>query len=228
HGAQARRRYRLRRRLRRSRRAAVLQELLRRRSEFGARLRFALSGSARFRPVSGGDRRQQAGDGDRRIVVPGAGGVGFRRQASRYFRRRGAGLFRGGQHRSRRRQGVGRRVVQLVLADRPARDQLRRAPERGGRGRRRELPAVAGCLVQIDRVAMLQMKVRWVLMLVGTLAAAPALAEGPKIGFVDAVKLIESAPQGEESLKKLEQEFSPRDREIRQLRAELRDAEAEL
>lgn len=75
---------------------------------------------------------------------------------------------------------------------------------------------------------MLQTKVRWVLMLVGTLAAAPALAEGPKIGFVDAVKLIESAPQGEESLKKLEQEFSPRDREIRQLRAELRDAEAEL
>lgn len=75
---------------------------------------------------------------------------------------------------------------------------------------------------------MLQMKVRWVLMLVGTLAAGPALAEGPKIGFVDAVKLIESAPQGEESLKKLEQEFSPRDREIRQLRAELRDAEAEL
>ncbi|MCZ7596561.1 MAG: OmpH family outer membrane protein [Gammaproteobacteria bacterium] len=53
-------------------------------------------------------------------------------------------------------------------------------------------------------------------------------AESPKIGFVDAVKLIESAPQGEESLKKLEQEFSPRDREIRQLRAELRDAEAEL
>lgn len=74
----------------------------------------------------------------------------------------------------------------------------------------------------------MQMKVRWVLMLVGSLAAWPVAAESPKIGFVDAVKLIESAPQGEESLKKLEQEFSPRDREIRQLRAELRDAEAEL
>jgi outer membrane protein len=53
-------------------------------------------------------------------------------------------------------------------------------------------------------------------------------AQQPRIGFVDAVKLIESAPQGEESLKKLEEEFSPRDREIRQLRAELRDVEAEL
>lgn len=53
-------------------------------------------------------------------------------------------------------------------------------------------------------------------------------AEGPKIGFVDAVKLIESAPQGEQALKKLEEEFSPRDREIRQLRAELRDAEENL
>lgn len=55
-----------------------------------------------------------------------------------------------------------------------------------------------------------------------------AAGEGPKIGFVDAVKLIESAPQGEQALKKLEEEFSPRDREIRQLRAELRDAEENL
>lgn len=55
-----------------------------------------------------------------------------------------------------------------------------------------------------------------------------ALGEGPRIGFVDAVKLIESAPQGEQSLRQLEEEFSPRDREIRELRAELRDVEADL
>ena len=72
------------------------------------------------------------------------------------------------------------------------------------------------------------MMVRFVAFLFLSLAFASAWAEGPKIGFVDAVKLIESAPQGGESLKKQEQEFSPRDREIRQLRAELRDAEADL
>ncbi len=70
--------------------------------------------------------------------------------------------------------------------------------------------------------------VRVIVFLSFALAFGHAVAQEPKIGFVDAVKLIESAPQGEQSLKKLEEEFSPRDREIRQLRAELRDAEADL
>lgn len=72
------------------------------------------------------------------------------------------------------------------------------------------------------------MMLRVVVLLALSLASCQLFAQQPRIGFVDAVKLIESAPQGEESLKKLEEEFSPRDREIRQLRAELRDVEAEL
>ncbi len=72
------------------------------------------------------------------------------------------------------------------------------------------------------------MMLRLLVFLLLALPFAGASAAEPKIGFVDAVKLIESAPQGEQSLQKLEDEFSPRDREIRQLRAELRDAEAEL
>ncbi|MFT5111673.1 MAG: outer membrane protein [Parasphingorhabdus sp.] len=59
-------------------------------------------------------------------------------------------------------------------------------------------------------------------------AMATVSAEELKIGFVDAVKLIEEAPQGERSLADLEKEFSPRDREIRQLRDQLRKEEADL
>ncbi|KAA3622638.1 MAG: OmpH family outer membrane protein [Proteobacteria bacterium] len=72
------------------------------------------------------------------------------------------------------------------------------------------------------------MSLRILVILALTAFSGQVSAQSPKIGFVDAVKLIESAPQGEESLKKLEEEFSPRDREIRQLRAELRDAEENL
>lgn len=42
-------------------------------------------------------------------------------------------------------------------------------------------------------------------------------AEDFKIGFVDTAKLIEQAPQAEKSLKKLEAEFGPKDRELRLL-----------
>jgi outer membrane protein len=72
------------------------------------------------------------------------------------------------------------------------------------------------------------MKARVLLTLASMMLTGAVAATDLKIGFVDAVRLIESAPQGEESLQMLEQEFSPRDREIRQLRAELRDMEAEL
>ena len=72
------------------------------------------------------------------------------------------------------------------------------------------------------------MRVRLLVFLMGLVFCGQVLAQGPKIGFVDAVRLIELAPQGEQSLKMLEQEFSPRDREIRQLRAELREVEGDL
>ncbi len=72
------------------------------------------------------------------------------------------------------------------------------------------------------------MSVRFILVVFSLVISGSVFAAGTKIGFVDAVKLIEAAPQGEKSLQGLEKEFSPRDREIRQLRANLREMEADL
>lgn len=74
-----------------------------------------------------------------------------------------------------------------------------------------------------------------VLVLATSLAAMPvdqvvAQSEtaGAKLGYVDAVKLIEKAPQGEQALSKLEEEFGPRDSEIKALRDEIRTLEDAL
>ena len=67
-----------------------------------------------------------------------------------------------------------------------------------------------------------------IIFFVSLLASSTVYAQSPKIGFVDAVKLVETAPQGEKALLALEKEFSPRDREIRELRATLRKMEADL
>lgn len=72
------------------------------------------------------------------------------------------------------------------------------------------------------------MRMRLLLALALTLFATSVYAQELKIGFVDAVRLIEEAPQGERSLANLEKEFSPRDREIRQLRDDLRQNESDL
>jgi len=60
------------------------------------------------------------------------------------------------------------------------------------------------------------------------IAHAQENAATAKLGYVDAVRLIEQAPQGEQALKKLEEEFGPRDSEIKQLRDEIRTLEDEL
>jgi len=49
-----------------------------------------------------------------------------------------------------------------------------------------------------------------------------------KIGFVNVSRVIENAPQGEAALNKLEEEFGPRDREIRAMREEVKKLEDEL
>jgi len=49
-----------------------------------------------------------------------------------------------------------------------------------------------------------------------------------KIGFVNVGQVIEKAPQGEAALKKLEEEFGPRDREIRGMREEVKQLEDDL
>jgi len=53
-------------------------------------------------------------------------------------------------------------------------------------------------------------------MLLGLMALLPGVgvAAEIKVGYVNAVKVIEEAPQGEAALKQLEAEFAPRDREL--------------
>ena len=59
------------------------------------------------------------------------------------------------------------------------------------------------------------------------LFAAPVLAE-LKIGYVNAVRVIEEAPQGVAALKKLETEFSQRDKELVALQNRVRQLDDEL
>lgn len=49
-----------------------------------------------------------------------------------------------------------------------------------------------------------------------------------KIGYVSAVKVIEQAPQGEAALKRLEDEFRPRDKELVDMQNKIKAIEAEL
>ena len=49
-----------------------------------------------------------------------------------------------------------------------------------------------------------------------------------KIGYVNAVKVIEEAPQGEAALKKLEAEFAPRDKQIVEMQNRLKQLEQDL
>ena len=67
------------------------------------------------------------------------------------------------------------------------------------------------------------------LLLVPLLVAAvtPAQAE-LKIGYVNAVRVIEEAPQGVVALKKLETEFGQRDKELVSLQSRIRQIDEEL
>ena len=62
------------------------------------------------------------------------------------------------------------------------------------------------------------------------LAALPlaSVAADFKIGYVNAVRVIEEAPQGVAALKKLESEFSQRDKELVALQNRIRQGEEEL
>lgn len=59
-------------------------------------------------------------------------------------------------------------------------------------------------------------------------ALAPVAANELKIGYVNAVKVIEEAPQGEAALKKLEAEFAPRDRELVATQNKIKQLEDDL
>lgn len=58
--------------------------------------------------------------------------------------------------------------------------------------------------------------------------AGLAIAADFKIGYVNAVKVIEEAPQGEAALKKLEAEFAPRDKQIVEMQNRLKQLEQDL
>jgi len=58
--------------------------------------------------------------------------------------------------------------------------------------------------------------------------AGLANAADLKIGYVNAVKVIEEAPQGESALKKLEAEFAPRDKQIVEMQNRLKHLEQDL
>jgi outer membrane protein len=58
--------------------------------------------------------------------------------------------------------------------------------------------------------------------------AGSANAVDFKIGYVNAVKVIEEAPQGEAALKKLEAEFAPRDKQIVEMQNRLKQLEQDL
>lgn len=60
------------------------------------------------------------------------------------------------------------------------------------------------------------------------MGTAPAQETDLKVGFVNVGRVIEEAPQGEAALQKLEEEFGPRDREIRAMREEVQKLEEEL
>jgi outer membrane protein len=66
-------------------------------------------------------------------------------------------------------------------------------------------------------------------LLVGFIGLLPALAAAElKVGFVNAVKVMESAPQVEKANARLEQEFAPRQRRIVNAQQEVRRLEEKL
>jgi outer membrane protein len=60
------------------------------------------------------------------------------------------------------------------------------------------------------------------------LVSQSVLAQDIKVGYVNVVKIIEQAPQGDAALKKLESEFGPRDRELRAMSDKIKALEEDL
>ncbi len=65
------------------------------------------------------------------------------------------------------------------------------------------------------------------LLCAGTLGAGPVAAE-IRIGFVNAAKLLEEAPQAAAARDNLQQEFAPRDRELVSMQKEIKALEEKL
>lgn len=70
--------------------------------------------------------------------------------------------------------------------------------------------------------------IQFVLFAVALLAAGQANAVELKIGYVNAAKVIDQAPQGEVALKKLEAEFGARDKELVVAQNKIKQMEGDL
>lgn len=77
-----------------------------------------------------------------------------------------------------------------------------------------------------NRTAILKLTIGFFVVVV--LFGANAHAVDLKIGYVNAVKVIEEAPQGEAALKKLEAEFNPRDKKIIEMQNKIKQLDQEL
>lgn len=68
----------------------------------------------------------------------------------------------------------------------------------------------------------------WLLSVLAITMGTAMAAQDLKIGYVNAIKVIEEAPQGEAALKKLETEFGPRDKQLVAKQAQIKQIEDEL
>lgn len=78
-----------------------------------------------------------------------------------------------------------------------------------------------------EKTYLRQLSVLLLAVAVGS-ATASSLAAELKIGYVNAVKVIEQAPQGEAALKKLQAEFGPRDKKLVDMQQEIKKMEEDL
>ena len=72
------------------------------------------------------------------------------------------------------------------------------------------------------KLIMFAMAVGWLLLGTDTVSAAL------KVGYVNIVKVIEKAPQGELALKRLDAEFAPRDKKLLTMREQIKTIESDL
>ncbi len=75
---------------------------------------------------------------------------------------------------------------------------------------------------------MLNVMKSWVAICALSMIAVPGWAEEIKIGFVNVARVLEKAPQAAKAKKKLEQEFSPRDKKLVAQQKELKKLEEKL
>lgn len=78
-----------------------------------------------------------------------------------------------------------------------------------------------------DKIYLRQLTA-WLLAVSISLATSSSLAAELKVGYVNAVKVIEQAPQGEAALKKLQAEFGPRDKKLVDMQQEIKKMEEDL